>query len=415
MDEHTSNGGIDIFLSKFDSCGEFIGACTWGGPVSDGAYGLTVDTSGNVYVTGYFKGTVDFDPGDGTEERASVEGWSSDAFLSKFDSDGDFQWARIWGGSDYDFGEEVAVDELGNIYVAGHFNSNTADFDPGPGSDEQTCNGGSDVYLSKFDSDGHFLWALTWGGKEEDRMGGIATDFSGNVYVTGHFQATVDFDPGPGSDEHAANAYRAAFLSKFDSNGDYDWVRIWGHASDASGLGVTVDDYGAIYTTGYFTDTVDFDPGPGTDEHTANSFDTYLTKFDSNGDFEWARTWGGAEGDLGCEVVSDHSSSVFITGYFTSSADFDPGPGSDERLSNGGRDVFLSKFTSGGDYDWVCAWGGEDDDWGYGVAVDSSGNSYVTGYFRYTVDFDPGPGVDNHTSNGSSDVYLSKFLPDGSW
>jgi len=388
-------------------------ARTWGGVDDDIGFGVAIDGSGNAYVTGQFMDTVDFDPGPGVDEHTS--NGHNDIFLSKFDSNGEFLWARTWGGSFNDLGWGVAIDGSGNAYITGDF-MGTVDFDPGPGADEHSYNGVYDIFLSKFDSNGEFQWARTWGGDYDDYGNGVAIDGSGNSYITGLFWGTVDFDPGPGVDEHKSYGDSDIFLSKFDSNGEFQWARTWGGYDRATAYGVAIDGSGNAYITGYFEGTADFDPGPGVDEHPSNGvYDIFLTKFNSNGEFQWARTWGAYNWDMGYGVAIDGSDNPYVTGYFMETVDFDTGPGVKEYASNGLADIFLSKFDSNGDFQWAHGWGGIYDDFGYGVAVDGSGNAFVTGGFLDTVDFNPGPGADWHTSNGHHDIFLSKFPPDGYW
>jgi hypothetical protein len=390
--EHTSNGEWDVFLSKFNSDGEFQWAHTWGGLYEDKGFGVATDGSGNAFVTGWFADTVDFNPGPGVDEHISNSDTfvTSDIFLSKFDSDGEFQWARTWGGIPSDVGWGVAVDGSGNPYTTGCF-YDTADFDPGPGVDEHTPNGSYDIFLSKFDSNGEFQWARTWGGG----FGyGVVTDESGNVYTTGYFYGTVDFNPGPGADEHTSNGNRDIFLSKFDSSGVFQWAHTWGGIARDYGIGVAVDCTGNVYNTGN---------GEG---------GSFLSKFDPAGVFQWSRTWGGD----GCTGVAvDGSGNSYVTGVFSYTVDFDPGSGVDEHTSNGWGDIFLSKFNSEGDFQWARTWGGLPFDECSRIAVDGCSNAYITGDFCSIVDFDPGPGVDEHISNGSSDIFLCKFPPDGNW
>ena len=261
-------------------------------------------------------------------------------------------------------------------------------------------------------------WARTWGGSDDDVGVGVAVDVSGNVYVTGRFYGAVDFDTGSSVDNHTSNGGYDIFLSKFDSSGNFQWARTWGGTGNDVGVDVVVDISGNFYVTGVFQATVDFDTGSGVDNHTSNGdMDIFLSKFDSSGNFQWARTWGGSGDDQGWGVAVDESGNIYVTGWFTGTVDFNPGPGVDNQTSNGWDDIFLSKFDSSGNFQWARTWGGSEDDWGIdlGVAVNVSGNVYVTGCFYDTVDFDPGSGVDNHTSNGEYDIFLSKFLPDGSW
>jgi hypothetical protein len=433
VDEHSSNGLEDIFLSKFDSNGDFVWARTWGGIDEDNTdprddyfpqRGIITDTSGNVYVTGNFRDVVDFDPGPGIDEHTSVGG--TDIFLSKFDSSGDFIWARTWGGpywnpdNLFEGGYDLAIDYSENIFVTGTFRD-TVDFDPGSGIDEHTSNGYCDVFLSKFDTSGNFIWALTWGGIWSDFGYGVATDSSGNVFASGQFRKTVDFDPSnDGIDMHTAIGSKDAYFSKFDWNGSFIWARTWGGSSSTNSFEVVTDDFGNIYVGGgYHNCTVDFDPGPGVVEYTANGcYDPYLSKFDSNGDFLWVRTWGSDSQDHVVGLATDGFEHIYLGLRFSSGTeptDFDPGPGVDwHDPGRCGCHAAMSCFDLNGDYNWARTWcsdEGEGLDYAYGIATDDLGNVFITGTFCGTGDFDPGPDVDEHVSNGEGDTFLSKFMP----
>ncbi len=380
---------------------------SWGGKGYEMSKAVAADGSGNIYVTGSFIGTADFDPSYG----------SRDAFLRKFDSSGDFKWELTWGGPCWDCGNGVAVDGSGNVYITGEFEG-TTDFDPG-GGDLHTSNGSRDIFLSKFDSSGNFKWARTWGGAEWDSGNGITTDNSSNVYVTGVFNGMAGLDP-DGGDPHTTNGSGDVFLNKFNSSGDFEWARTWGGPEMDHGWGVAADSSGNIYGVGNYVGTCDFDPS-GSDQHTSNGLtDVFLNKFNSSGDFKWARTWGGPVYDCGWGVAADGSGNVYITGSFRDTVDFDPNGIGNPRTSNGEYDVFLGKFDSSGSFEWARTWGGSDHDRGYGVASDGLGNVYVTGYFYGSVDFAPtdppcNENPDEHISNGYIDVFLTKHLPDGCW
>jgi hypothetical protein len=404
VDNHSSNGAYDIFLSKFDSSGSFLWARTWGGSSYDSGLGVAVDKYADVYVTGNFDGTVDFDPGGGVDSHDG-----GGAFLSKFGPSGSFLWARTWG---YSVGNGVAADKLANVYVTGYFGGTDVDFNPGSGVDNHSSNGDWDIFLSYFDSSGNFQWADTWGGSGEDRGNRIAVDAYNNAYVTGDFIGTVDFDPGSGFANGTSNGGKDIFLSKIDSTGSYVMANTWGGSGTDTGFGVAVDVWGKGYVTGYFSDTVDF----GGDNHTSiGDSDVFLSKFSEGLLFMWTRTWGGSYSDEGKGVAADVLGNVYVSGGFWDEVDFDPGGGFDYHTSLCDYDVFLSQFDSDGYFNWARTWSGTYIDYSNGVAADGSGNAYVTGYFGDTMDFDPGSGVDSHTSNGLYDVFLSKFLPDGNW
>lgn len=420
--EKTGYGGIlpgepecFYFVLTIHIDDEPFGVRVWGGPGQDSANDLVVNNStGDIYVTGWFESVVDFDPGEGVDEHLSNGG--SDIFLSKFDNSGDFQWTRTIGGGFSDHGEAVITDESDSIYIGGNYADELVDFDPGPGVDEHINYGSFDLFISKYDPNGIYKWTITWGGSEKEFFSGMTIDNNGNIYATGYFESTVDFDPGPGVDEHTSQGVRDAFLCKFNADGQFQWARTWG--GDMHDMGMKLDTIGnsEIYVLGWFGDNVDFDPGDE-DELVTSSGDTdiFLSKFDADGNFCWVRTFGGADRESSDGLLVSNTSEIYITGYYSSTADFDPGPGVEEYTSKGSRDVFFCKYNTNGDYKWTRVWGGTGQDSGQEFGLDSYGNIIVTGEFMETVDFDPGPELAEMTSNGSRDVFISKFDPDGNF
>ncbi len=411
----TSTGFDDIFVSKLDNAGNFVWARQMGGADFDQGLGVAVDDSGNVYTTGRFRGTADFDPSAGVFNLTSAE--FLDIFVSKLDSAGNFVWARQMGGTDLDLGAGVAVDGSGNVYTTGFFKG-TADFDPGTRVFNLTSAGSFDIFVSKLDSAGNFVWARQMGGTSVDLGSGVAVDGSGNVYTTGRFRGTADFDPSAGVfnltsasfDDIFVSNFDDIFVSKLDSAGNFVWARQMGGTGVDEGYGVAVDGSGNVYTTGYFRGTADFAPGTGVFNLTsAGSFDIFVSKLDSAGNFVWARQMGGTSVDLGSGVAVDGSGNVYTTGRFRGNVDFDPGTNVSKLTSTGFDDIFVSKLDSAGNFVWARQIGGTGLDLGSGMAVDGSGNVYTTGFFESTVDFDPGAGVFNLTSAGSGDIFVSKL------
>ena len=252
----TSAGYNDIFVSKLDSSGNFLWAKQMGGTFTDQGNSITVDGSGNVYTTGSFTDTADFDPGAGTFNLTPTGGF--DLFVSKLDASGNFLWAKQMGGAS----RSIVVDESGNVYTTGSF-QNTADFDPGTGTFNLTSAGYNDIFVSKLDSSGNFLWAKQMGGIYIDGGNSIAVDGSGNVYTTGSFDGTVDFDPGAGIFNLTSAGRIDIFMSKLDASGNFQWAKQMGGASWDYGYSIALDVSGNVYATGSFEGTVDFDPDAG--------------------------------------------------------------------------------------------------------------------------------------------------------
>jgi len=277
-------------------------------------------------------------------------------------------------------------------------------------------NGGSDVFLCKLDTAGNFIWGRTWGGPEGDRLYAIAVDSYGDVYTTGSFGGSVDFDPGVGTDMHASNGSTDVFLSKLTTNGDFQAALTWGGNGPDKSAGVSVGPAGDVYVAGNYWNTIDFDPGAGIDLHSSNGEeDIFITKFYPSLAYAWTLTWGGSHED-DTHGMSIRGGNVFATGYFGYSMDIDPTAGVDMRTSNGYEDIFLIKLDAYAHYIWARTWGGAEREFSGGLDADNLGNLFLTGGFDSDeIDFDPGPSEDNHPDHGFGDVYLIKILPDGYW
>ncbi len=390
---------------------------TVGSTSSDASYSLALDSNANVYVAGTFTDTVDFDPGAGTDNQTSAG--STGVFLSKYNADGSYAWTKTFGGTYSDYAKGIAVDSGGNVYVTGTFYFDTVDFDPGAGTDNHTPVGERDVFLSKYASNGSYFWTKTIGGSNFDFSTGVATDNDGNVFITGFFPGTVDFDPSAGTDNHIAVGVDDIFLSKYSSDGSYAWTKTVGGAGNESSENITTDNNGNVFITGVFVDTVDFDPGAGTDNHTGelNGQDIFVSKYNADGSYAWTSTFGADNSyDYSNGIATDSGGNVFITGTFESTVDFDPGAGTDNHTAVGSNDIFLTKYLTNGSHAWTKTVGGTDYEEAYGISSDTNDNLYITGNFENTVDFDPGAGTDNHTASGAlPDIFLSKYNSDGSY
>ncbi len=408
VDNRTSNGAIDAFVSKLDSAGNYLYTRTWGGTGSDEIYSVAVDQSNNVYVGGRFQATVDFDPGAGVDNRTS--NGSFDAFVSKLDSAGNNLYAKIWGGTGSDLVRAVSVDQGNDVYIAGGYAA-TIDFDLGAGTDNRTSNGGGDAFVTKLDSAGDYIYAKTWGGTGAETGFSVALDQADDIYIAGEFAATVDFDPSAGVDNRTSGGAGDAFITKLDSAGNYLYAKTWGGTGEEEARAIIADQADNIYIAGEFSTTVDFDPGAGTDNRISNgSTDAFVTKLDSTGNYLYAKTWGGTSTEQALSVLLDPVGNVYIGGIFQSTVDFDPSANVDNRTSGGTSDAYITKLGSSGAYLYAQTWGGgTGGDAVRGTAIDQTDSIYNVGNFTDTVDFDPGAGMDSRTSNGDSDVFVSQL------
>jgi hypothetical protein len=416
----TAIGSQDIFVSKLDASGNFIWAKQFGGTGLDNANSIAIDAStatGGIYTTGLFYGTVDFDPGIGTFNLTSAG--FGDIFISKLDSAGNFLWAKQLGGTaDFDYGFSLALDASGNVYTTGYFYG-TADFDPGAGTYNLSSAGDRDIFVSKLDASGNFLWAKQLGGLNDDRAYSLVVDTStatGGIYTTGFFQSIVDFDPGIGVYNLTSAGDDDIFVSKLDSSGNFVWAIQMGGAAEDRSYSIAVDassGTGAVYNTGFFNGTVDFNPGTGTyNLVSAGLGDIFVSKLDASGNFLWAKQLGGTADDVAYSIAvnaSPGTGDIYTTGFFNGTVDFNPGTGTYNLTSIGNSDVFISKIDTSGNFLWAKQIGGTSIDVGSFIVADANKNVYTTGWFYGTAEFDPGTETYNLISAGNSDIFVVKL------
>lgn len=331
-----------------------------------------------------------------------------------------FEWAKTWGGAYDDFAYSLTVDASGNVYTAGSF-KDSADFDPGMGRTNLISKGEGDIFISKMDGTGKFLWAKRIGGALNDIPYAIASDASGNVVITGGFIGTVDFDPGNGTTNliSASTTLMDIFVAKYDGNGNLVWAKSVGGTLNDFGSSLAVDANRGIYVTGFFYSTVDFDPDAASTVNLSSSgnSDIFILKLSSSGKFAWAKNIGSSSADAARSIALGPKSEVFTTGSFSGTADFDPGLTEFKLTSAGTTDIFVSKLDSSGNFVWAKSMGGTSDEEGLSIAVSSTGLCVVTGKFTGTADFDPGANTRNLVALGDKDLFIFKLDASGnlSW
>ncbi len=390
-----------------------------GGTGVDEGYSVSIDPLGNILTTGTFKGTIDFDPGPGTSLLTT--GANSEIFIAKFDPAGNLIWAKKIGGSGSS-AYALAVDSLGNVYTSGTF-SGTADFNPGLAQYNLTSAGLGDMFVSKLDAFGNFVWAKQF---KTNSLGvnsyDLTIDDSGNVYTTGRFRGTVDFDPGIGV-YNITSMTSAIFISKLNASGDFVWSISVGDSGEDIGYGIDIDASGYIYATGIFEGTVDFDPGAVVNFLTCGAYEgVYIAKFGSGGNLVWAKQFSGSANIYlsNPKLVLDSAGSIYCTGEYSGNVDFDPG--TSNYILPGDQAIYISKLDSSGNFIWAKSikgsnpgTGGNNSIYQPSLAVDIAGNVQVAGKFFGEPDFDPGPGINKlaATNNNTSDIFILKLNNSG--
>lgn len=406
----TSSGYNDIYVQKLDSNGDFLWAISAGDQYADYGSSITIDNSGNIYVTGFFRGTVDFDPGPGTYNLSSINTSTVDSYILKLDGNGNLLWAKPINGTGQANGYSIVTDNANNIYVGGAFNG-TYDFDPGASAFNMT--GTHDGFILKLDDQGNFNWAKAISGDDNQHIKSIAIDPNQNLLISGSYRDTCDFDPSAGVLELVPIGGSDNFIGKYDPSGNLMWAKSFGGTLDEDCRSITTDAAGNVFTTGFFRDTVDFDPNAGVVNIISNgSYDLFVQKLDSNGDLVWANSIGGSSVEYGYSITTDKNDNLIITGAFVGTVDFDPGPGINELTGLSSNEIFLQKLDNNGNLIWAESFPGNGNDFGNAVTTDNDNNIYLCGSFSNTVDFNPGTGSLVLASNGGYfDFFVQKLSP----
>ncbi len=402
----TINGTGGFYLQKLDASGNFVWA-KWINGSNVGSNGIAVDPSGNVYTTGQLTSSADFDPSPASVILTSAG--NNDAFILKLNSSGDYVWAKNFGNaSAFEYGSAIALDVAGDLYITGSYNGSNSDFDPSGATNSLSTIGGYDAFVAKYTSAGNYVWAKTLGGGIADYGRGIKVDAANNVYVTGYYQQTADFDPGAGTYTITAVGQNDAFVAKLDGSGNFVWAKSMGGAGIEFAYGIDLDPAGNVLTTGFVQGNGDYDPGPGTYSLGIGNM-SYISKLDNTGNFVWARgmkvSVSGGQG-----IATDGLGNVFTIGSFNSTSDFDPGAGVFNLTNVGGNDIYINQIDASGNFVTAINIG----DVGADVAnsININNNSiHLAGTFAGTTDFDISSNTFNMTSVGTTDVYNLKLSP----
>lgn len=419
MDDDSGAGG-DAGIDAGAALDElyFVGTST-GTPVGTGSITGLVRATDIVDITppaDWLANRIDLGPGL-TPLGTGHEGATYQAFTIELlpSTAGAFAWANTVGGTGTDYASAVAVDGVGNSYIAGSFDT-TTDFDPGPGTQERSTSAGLDVFVVSYDPNGAFRSVDVLEGDLAGYASGIAVDGMSNMYITGGFLGTCDFETGAGTEERTSTGERDAYVVSLTSGGDFRWVSTFGSTNVDEGLGIVVDAVGNSYTTGAFFDTVDFNAGPGTANRTSNGLkDGFLLALSPTGTYRWAGVMGGSGFDYASGIDQDGDGHLYVAGTFEGSADLNPVAGVETHDALGSYDSFLTTVTSNGNFRWASDWGGNPSDEAYDVTVSRGGFSYICGYFGGACDFDPGADQVTRVGLGFSDGYVLALQPWGSF
>jgi len=296
-----------------------------------------------------------------------------DLFVVKYNSSGTKQWTNQLGSSSRDSADDVATDSSGNIYVTGTTYSEL---------DGNTSAGKADLFVVKYNSSGTHQWTKQLGTDRYDEARGVATDSSGNVYVTGYTEGGLDGNTSLGKAD--------LFVVKYNSSGTKQWANQLGTWDTDFANGVATDSSGNVYVTGSTYRNFDGNTSAG-------NADLFVVKYNSSGTKQWTKQLGSSSNDYANDVVTDSSGNAYVTGTTYG--------GLDGNTSAGNADLFVVKYNSSGTKQWTKQLGTSSTDTANGVTTDSSGNIYVAGGTY--------GGLDGNTSAGVNDLFIVKYNSSG--
>jgi hypothetical protein len=372
------NKGISsLLVAKYDSAGTVLWAISAGGNKSIDCRGITVSSSGDIYVTGSFNDTVVFD-----NSVILISNGTYDIYLAKYDAAGNFIWAKSAGGSLGDFSASVATDAGDNVYLTGEFKSSTIVF-----GSTTLSNPGSNynMFFVKYGPSGNVIWARSSAGNSYASGSSVKADNNGNMYVTGVFGTSIIFGP----DTLLSNGSNDIFLAKYDTDGTPVWGFGAGGPDNEGGEGLEIDAGGNIYVTGsFYSLSINFGTFVLTNKGLNNNADLIISKFDAAGNIEWVKNTGGPGTEGGDNLALDAAGNLYVAGtaYLTKALLF----GNESLQQKGGFDGILLVYEAAtGNELWGKIVGGSSHENAFGICADKNRNVYLSGFFTSpTLGFD---------------------------
>ena len=414
---YTSDGfSENYFIQKTNSNGDVVWIKVIPSGFNNGIVSaLELDQSGHIYILGSFKDSLDFDLGNGEHFSHTPPGVTH-RFLAKYTNNCDFEWVKQMQGSANSYIENsMCINNTGDIYIVGNFGNNM-DFDPG--IDTFMLNGGSvdDVYIQKLNAQGEFVWAkqITLNTGINPITFQLNLDSSGDLFISGVFEGTIDFDPNASIYNLTAEGSKDLYILKLNAQGEFIWAKQLGNSGSViESSTLTLDHNDNLLLFGVFKGTIDFDPGLNVHNQTSNFIiASFILQLDHSGNFNWVKCiqLQGNGFPIEGEITTDQYNNIYTTFEFLYMLSIEDG--SDTLIYNAPGtwiDIMLLKTNTAGDVIWGVTFGGSGSDNSFDVLVDSNDMIYTSGGFHQDVDFDPNNTVLELSATGSSDAFIQKL------
>ena len=407
--------GWDIFVAKYSPDGSLLWATRAGSfPDEDIPRGITTLSDDSTVITGYFRATAYFGPGE-TNQTALTSAGGSDMFIAKYNPDGTLAWAKRAGGIGGEDAKGIATLSDNSIVVTGNFSSLSAIF--GPGESNQTtlaCAGAVDIFIAKYNPNGTLAWAKRAGGTGPEYGEGITSLSDNSSAITGYFSGSAIFGQGEANQTTLSSVGNYnIFFARYNQNGTLAWAKQAGGTLDDVGEAITSLSDNTTVATGYIVGSGTFGQGDPnqTTIGTAGSTSIFLARYNTNGTLAWAKQAGGLGSNDASGITTLSNDSTVLTGYISGSVTFGPGETNQTILtSSGNYDIFIAQYNTNGTLAWAKRAGGTANDQCWGVTTLSDNSTVSTGYFSLTATF--GVGESSQTSlisAGSGDIFIARY------
>lgn len=378
-------GVYDIFLAKYDADGNFVWIRTAGAGKNDQGNALRYH-NGNLYLAGYFTDSLQI------SSALYLGNGSADVFVAKYDTDGNFQWARTAGGAEFDVASSLDVDQFGNVYIAGSY-SNSIQFDT---TTLTTSNLFKESFVAKYNANGQRQWAKSVSGNAANLITGVASDKDSSIYFCGFFGGNFKYDNVTLS---SASPSYDILLLKLNTDGQLVWLKRAGSTFEDGANAIACDKDGNPVVVGYFAGTASFDVNTVTYK---GYNDLFVAKYDPQGNNLWVKAGKGQELDIAYGVITDVSNNVIVTGMFQDQVDFDG-----NILTGINRDVFVVSYAPNGQFNWMSKGGGGNTDCALSLAQKANGDVMICGYYLYTCSF----GAIQIDYANNNDLFVASLSP----
>jgi hypothetical protein len=402
-----------LFLSVSALAQQYNWFKQFGGPEDERVAHMQIDNDGHLILVGNFENTVDFDFSSGVTE-ASSNGYY-DVFVAKYDTTGALIWLRTFGSAQWDYVNTLLIDADNNIYIGGNYGA-TMDIDPGPGETLLVPSGGLSAYVLKLNEDGAYQWSRNLTGGIDLRIKAIKNGPQG-VVVGGSFWGTCQFNnEGSSVELTSVSSSQDVFVLTVDNAGAFVDVKQVGNSGQNMPKGFDVDTEGNIYFSCEFEGSIDVDPGPGTTTLVANNpsdYRQFVAKYSPTMELIWAKMPMFPSYSQIRHITVPSNDEIVLLGCFKDSIQFADFGDLDWYFPVGDDDQFVAKINGAGELLWIRTYGNEFEDDNAKMYIDPAGNIYLYDRFEGTMDMDPGSGIVEATSIGTTDQYLLKLDSDG--